>query len=308
MRTAQQINNIAKKFGQKPSNSMSVVRRATGPRTKQGKQRSKNNALKHGIFSNVAVLPGESQAEFNNLLADYCDDFQPVGAFEDDLVEMLVVHRWRLRRLIIAENAEIQAGSEFIEWDQKDRQLIEASEIQEVCYNGGLIARIANPRARDSCLRLLVELKNSMRKEGFSLEDDKSKLTIVYGKLDPEHWETNLFNSYSYWSTFTSVSNEIGKELECPSPEECKEYFIKELDDEIKRLKQYKKEQISVEASRTKLEKLRQSVPDSPRMDALLRYAASLERAFDRTLSQLERVQRMRRGQPVPPRFELEVK
>ena len=49
------------------------------------------------------------------------------------------------------------------------------------------------------------------------------------------------------------------------------------------------------------------SIPDAPGLDRLLRYEASLERVFDRTLSQLERLQRMRLGQPVPPPFKLEV-
>ncbi len=39
-----------------------------GPRTQQGKERSKHNALKYGIFSKVVVLKGESQAEFEDLL------------------------------------------------------------------------------------------------------------------------------------------------------------------------------------------------------------------------------------------------
>ena len=40
----------------------------------------------------------------------------------------------------------------------------------------------------------------------------------------------------------------------------------------------------------------RQNVPD-----LLQRYEGGLERAFDRTLAQLERLQRLRLGQPVPP-------
>jgi hypothetical protein len=36
--------------------------------------------------------------------------------------------------------------------------------------------------------------------------------------------------------------------------------------------------------------------PDAPAFDRLLRYEASLERSFDRTLGQLERLQRMRLG------------
>lgn len=41
--------------------------------------------------------------------------------------------------------------------------------------------------------------------------------------------------------------------------------------------------------------------PSLPSPDLLLRYETTFERCFDRTLSQLERTQRMRRGQPVPP-------
>lgn len=59
------------------------------------------------------------------------------------------------------------------------------------------------------------------------------------------------------------------------------------------------------EADRTELEALRQDGPDSPSVDQLLRYEASLERAFDRTLNQLERLQRMRLGQPVPPEIKV---
>ena len=42
-------------------------------------------------------------------------------------------------------------------------------------------------------------------------------------------------------------------------------------------------------------------VPSQEVSDRLLRYDAHLSREFDRTLSQLERLQRMRRGQPVLP-------
>ena len=49
------------------------------------------------------------------------------------------------------------------------------------------------------------------------------------------------------------------------------------------------------------------TVPDSSEMDRLLRYEASLERAFDRALSQLERVQKIRRGQPVVPTMDVRV-
>jgi hypothetical protein len=41
------------------------------------------------------------------------------------------------------------------------------------------------------------------------------------------------------------------------------------------------------------------------RLDLLIRYESNLERAFERALNQLERAQRMRRGQPVLPPINL---
>ncbi|MFY9584304.1 MAG: hypothetical protein WAR21_07430 [Candidatus Acidiferrales bacterium] len=41
--------------------------------------------------------------------------------------------------------------------------------------------------------------------------------------------------------------------------------------------------------------------------ELLLRYETSLERQFDRILTQLERLQRMRLGQPVPPPVKVEL-
>jgi hypothetical protein len=60
-----------------------------------------------------------------------------------------------------------------------------------------------------------------------------------------------------------------------------------------------------MESERTKLEILRRKVPESEKLDRLLRYETSLERAFDRTLTQLELAQRIRKGQPLLPQLEV---
>src|ERR1700687_6295463 len=44
-----------------------VVQRATGPRTSAGKEKSKYNAIKHGIFSKMVLLRGESGLEFSSV-------------------------------------------------------------------------------------------------------------------------------------------------------------------------------------------------------------------------------------------------
>jgi hypothetical protein len=99
----------------------------------------------------------------------------------------------------------------------------------------------------------------------------------------------------------SEVPDDKHEQDEFPTPEECKDIFLEELGKEIQRLERYRKTRASVDSERMKLELLRRNVPDAPQLDRLLRYEASLERSFDRTLSQLERLQRMRAGQLVPP-------
>jgi hypothetical protein len=49
------------------------------------------------------------------------------------------------------------------------------------------------------------------------------------------------------------------------------------------------------------------SISDSSILNRFPRYEASIERGFDRTLTQLERIQRMRRGQSVPPPIKVDI-
>jgi hypothetical protein len=46
---------------------------------------------------------------------------------------------------------------------------------------------------------------------------------------------------------------------------------------------------------------------DSKTLNCFPRYEASIERSFDRTLTQLERIQRMRQGQPVAPPIKVDI-
>src|SRR5215467_1114093 len=47
-----------------------------GPTTPEGKARSSQNALQHGLFSTTVVLATEDPEEFRALLDDYCDYYQ----------------------------------------------------------------------------------------------------------------------------------------------------------------------------------------------------------------------------------------
>ena len=70
----------------------------------------KFNALKHGILSQLVVLPHEDKGQFDTLLSELCEEYQPVGVTECYLVEELAGIMWRKRRILLAEGASINRG------------------------------------------------------------------------------------------------------------------------------------------------------------------------------------------------------
>jgi hypothetical protein len=73
-----------------------------GPVTPEGKARSSANSRRHGLTASV-LIHGESDKHLQLLLADFMDHFQPQTAVETDLVEVMAIARWRLRRLLSIE-------------------------------------------------------------------------------------------------------------------------------------------------------------------------------------------------------------
>ena len=75
------------------------AQRSTGPKTEEGKAKSRLNALKDGFRATIQVLPGESHKEFNALTNAYLDDYQPQTQIECRFVAKLIDAEWRDQRL-----------------------------------------------------------------------------------------------------------------------------------------------------------------------------------------------------------------
>jgi len=131
--------------------------KATGPRTEQGKKRSSRNATKHGVFSDVVVLKGESKAEYEELLTGLRESHRPEGMSEELLVEKLAVFTWRQRRLLLAEGAEIRKGAEFYSVYKSERDEQEATIFlrAEEKVRVGLFLRADNSFIRKRCIEIL---------------------------------------------------------------------------------------------------------------------------------------------------------
>src|ERR1700676_1430695 len=82
--------------------------KSTGPKTPQGKSWSRLNALKHGILASqavIATIEGHPERKlFEATVEGLAQDFQPVGTYEQLLVQEIAACFWRKRRLLMFEN------------------------------------------------------------------------------------------------------------------------------------------------------------------------------------------------------------
>lgn len=62
---------------------------STGPRTRSGKARSSQNALKHGLSANQVVMLDEDPAAFDALRDDLYADYQPTDPVAEHLPDKL---------------------------------------------------------------------------------------------------------------------------------------------------------------------------------------------------------------------------
>jgi hypothetical protein len=74
------------------------ARKSTGPTSEAGKAASSMNNLRHGLRARTLILPGETQEEFDKILAAMQQEYQPQSDSEHFLVKQAATARWNLER------------------------------------------------------------------------------------------------------------------------------------------------------------------------------------------------------------------
>lgn len=289
-----------------------------GPRSAEGKAISKFNATSHGIFSNVAVLKTESRADYESLLNGVRDACKPVGMLEEVLVDKLTTILWRYRRLIRAETGEVSenlSSIDRIDVRIRERDRLDLEYLQRRRSAQGVIGMTYDPEILNVCLRALSNLHDRIKTHGFRPTADEAVLGEIYGRRENLLGEIrrgtdnkgDLFDTYEVWRLTSEASEDDRQKYRYASPEKCREKVLDAIETEITKLKEMLDALNTSRTEQSELEQLRRSLPEADRMERLLRYEATLERAFDRALVQLERLQRMRLGQPVIPPIKVDI-
>ena len=282
-----------------------------GVKTLEGKAIVKYNALKHGLLAKEVVITtgdgAESQEEFNTLLEDLKAQINPMGTLEEMLVEKVAVAYWRLRRVyryevgLIRQQLDNTVDNFYGETDWGSRR--ENKTEQEI------------ERAIEDNKNWIKDWKKDKRdlkklhKEGKPLEEiydweenwdwlqDRVRGSLMEAgirddSLEPKQLKEFLINKKGWneediWQVLIEICDER----------------ITHHEDTITGLeKERKRNQLKLQV----IERLG-NVPSKEELERLLRYEGAIERQFYKALNQLERVQRLRSGDKIPPPLEVDL-
>ena len=254
--------------------------KSTGPRTIIGKAFSGRNAIKHGLFARHFMDFGahmEDPAEYEELLNGLRDTHQPVGRGEELEVELIAQGWWRRKRASRYENAVNRVALRTL----GSRELQEKAEF---C------------KTRDEQETAVILLLQSAMKE-----------IEVTGELSQE-LKQRMFGTMPrlevIWPTVEELAqktldldlSEISRELDA---KECASALaLCTASIGIKCLEGQKQLR---EAAVTEIAIGQHVIPSSEALDKLLRYETATERSLGRAHDRLERLQRRRKEEPVPP-------
>ncbi len=83
------------------------AQRSTGPKTPEGKERSRANALKHGLTGEGVALSNEDAAEVERVYSAFEADFRPTDEMGRILIRRAATYAVRMERSVIQETAAL---------------------------------------------------------------------------------------------------------------------------------------------------------------------------------------------------------
>jgi hypothetical protein len=208
-----------------------------------------------------------------------------------------------------AESAEIARAGEL------EAANLAKEVLQEICsswptekISKGMLERIRHPVVIDNAIAALELLRSELETTGWK-SIKPWVLKKFYGTKDhqDEYSPPNIYETVR--NAKAAAMDKDGNENldKLPSPNELKSRVLYFLTSEVAALEFEKAMYLQLDQMKSEHASVAESFLSQAAIDGFVCYEAHLSREFDRTLSQLERIQRMRLGQPVVPAIKVDI-
>ena len=260
------------------ANSQNALK-STGPRTPQGKAHSRTNALRHGLFAMDDYIAGithcEDPGEYQALLERLAESHQPVGGAEELEVQQIAVCWWKRSRTWRYENAEIALQLCTRHEELLKRNTLSSEDIMPV-------------------LTTLLKTAESEIESTGKISDDLNRQLFADPEFQP-FWEVA---EKRFKGLLGRGAPPITKAFWETHPDARAKVVLgtaRSVSRGLARLRS------SVDAEAAKLANNIEAIPRSEVLDRVLRADAAAERSLNQAIDRLERLQRQRKGEAVPP-------
>ncbi len=266
------------------------AQKSTGPKTIAGKEKSKMNALKHGLVAQATVIPvgeaKEDDTEFTQLLDRVMAELEPQGFIEEMLTERIAICYWRLRRAAYAEVGEIRKSLDTVIGDASEDDLSRFQRAKFECES-------KRPQPK-----YLAELQNTVQGIQFLIDflDDTRLEFENTGDLRKE--TRDQLRNYLGYNYNPMRDDDYFSFHECDVEDEDEEYesnLVRMLDTQKERLSAKK---ALLEENRNLLHEInviRTAIPLD--VNRIVRYEAAIERQLYKALDKLEDLQWRRKSE-----------
>ena len=119
--------------------------KSTGPITEEGKQRSRCNAVRHGLTAETVIGALEDAEDYKAFEAAIIADYDAQSAVERELVLRLASLLWRLRRATTMETGLFDIQADQLREIRQDRQISQRHRKLSVQGSAGLIPPMPTP-------------------------------------------------------------------------------------------------------------------------------------------------------------------
>ena len=297
--------------------------RSTGPRTVRGKRIVARNAIKHGFLAREAVITAgegkETLEEFQSLIDGLGEYYAPVGVVEELLVQTVATCWWRKARVLRAENGEIRRRLDTVAVDLDLRNSDKVNLDLTLTHLDVDLFRAENQADEEVSTRerwLAIQAAQSNLRGHHSGVTylsallKKAKSEIASEGYISEKTRMGIVEAFCFWDSLFALTcsnagpkaaKVEGQPLAIVEDKESRKKLVAFIDERLDRISLFKKYTLEREKLNRDSETRSFSLPPAVATDKLLRYEAHLDRQLYRAMDQLERVQRQRRGDNVPP-------
>ncbi len=137
--------------------------KSRGPVTPEGKRKSSQNARRHGFLARAVVLEDERTPAFHDLLNDLVREHNAQTETQLNLIETMVMARWRIARLWAIEREILQTEFDKPEHDGETPTAVLTKAFRALADRDGILGLLNRYEARldrqySRALNLLIKL------------------------------------------------------------------------------------------------------------------------------------------------------